>query len=810
MVASVASPLRGSLPIPRARLIGREEEIAAGRSFLLDDAVPLLTLTGPGGVGKTQMALAIAADVVAHFGDGAVFVDLAPLADPGLLAATVAATLAVTPGADERVTDAIVDHLRPSQMLLLLDNCEHLLAAVGELVSALLAGCPALQVLATSRAALRVRGEQVLPIPPLAAPRSGSDLHVVRAAPAAALFVERSRAVDPRFALTERNAEAVAEICQRLDGLPLAIELAAARSNLLSPAALLALLSQRLQVLGAAPRDAPARHQTMQDAIAWSYALLAPEEQACFRRLAVFAGGWTLEAAAAVAGLALQDALARLETLVEQSLVVRRDDAESLAPRFAMLETIRAFGLERLAESGEEEDARDRHAASYRGLIADLRLYIAYPGDRSWYSRVAPEEDNLRQALERFLERGDALALSELSSSLMVYWLSRTQLAEGRRWLELAIARDQDLPATMRARGREAAGLFIGYHGDLAAAAALLEEAVALARDHGDPALLRHALWSLGTVALLQRDFARAMAVQEEAERAARAVDPVNVPNAGRFVGAAICSQGIIARWSGDSATAMARFAEAEPFLRAPGGGWWLGMILGERGVVQLGAGNLHEATSTLVEAVAVSWAIRNDATLTRAFRGLAAVAACTDQPVVAARLLGAAETIDAITPYAVVAASRDEDIVAWCLAHLTDAFDATVLKTQQRAGASLTVEQAVALAREVATPVLGATRVAEIWQATQAPDPGSVPLPHPADLHLVSSPAMDDTGALLTVREREVLTFLCQRLTDLEIADRLYISPRTASAHVGRVIGKLGASNRREAAAIAARSGLV
>ena len=205
-----------------------------------------------------------------------VFVDLAPLADPGLVVTTVAAALGVTPGADQPVADAIVAHLRPAQLLLLLDNCEHLLAAVGDLVSALLARCPALQVLATSRAALHVRGEQVLPVPPLEVPRAGSALDVVRAAPAAALFVQRARAVDPRFALTEQNAGAVAEVCRRLDGLPLAIELAAARSNVLSPAALLALLSQRLRVLGTGPRDAPARHQTIQDAIAWSYDLLAP------------------------------------------------------------------------------------------------------------------------------------------------------------------------------------------------------------------------------------------------------------------------------------------------------------------------------------------------------------------------------------------------------------------------------------------------------------------------------------------------------------------------------------------------------
>jgi len=525
MVAPVASPLFGSLPTPRDRLIGRELERASARGFLIEDAVPLLTLTGPGGVGKTRLALAIAADVAAHFSDGVVFVDLAPLADPGLVVTTVAATLGVTPSVDRPVTDAIVAQLRSAQVLVLIDNCEHVLAAAGDLVSTLLAGCPALQALTTSRAALHVRGEQVLPVPPLQAPRSGSPLPIVRAAPAAALFVQRARAVDPHFALTEQNAGAVAEVCQRLDGLPLAIELAAARSNVLSPAALLALLSQRLQILGTGPRDAPARHQTIQAAIAWSYDLLAPDEQDLFRRLAVFSGGWTLQAAEYVAPpspLDLSDAL------VDQSLVVRGADADALSPRFTMLETIRAFGLECLSTSGEEDDTRDRHAAFFRGFIADLDLYHAVPGDRSWFSCVAPEEDNLRQTLERFLARGDAVALSELSSGLVVFWETRSQFGEGRRWLERAIARDQDLPACLRARGREAAGLFIGYHhGDDAVAAPLLEEALALARACDDPALLRHALFSSGMVALLQRDYARAMGLQANSAKESVSINSI-------------------------------------------------------------------------------------------------------------------------------------------------------------------------------------------------------------------------------------------------------------------------------------------
>ena len=802
-----ASWTLASLPRPRTRLIGREAECAAAHACLLDEATPLLTLTGPGGVGKTQLALAVAYDVGHAFAGGVTFVDLAPVTDPQVLTTTLAAVLDVKQGGHGDLTAGIIAYLRPLQLLLLVDNCEHLLSPVGHLVSALLAACPALQVLATSRAPLQIRGEHRLPVPPLAVPAQDVGLQVLRDAPAAILFEQRARAVEPRFALSEQNAAAVGHLCQRLDGLPLAIELAAARVNLLSPAALLALLSRRLHVLGTGPRDGPVRHHTLHDAIAWSHDLLGPEEQRAFRHLAVFVGGWTLEAASAVCALPLPEMVACLDALVNQSLVVRRSEPDAETPRFMMLETIRAFGLTCLDASGEDAEARGRHAAHFRDLIEALDLFYAFPGDESWLASIAPEEANFRQALEWFSARGDARSLSVLSGGLVPLWITRSQAAEGLRWLERALAGDQDLPAVLRSQCRETAGLFLLQLGNLAAAAPLVDEALDLARTCDDPRLVRHTLQTRGNLSLAQRDFAGAMAHHVESEQVARAI-AADYPNGVLYVGAQLCMQGLVAKQAGDSAMAQALIAAGIPSLRAPGGRRRLGMALGELGIIQVTHGEVNEAAAHLLESVALTWQTGYGRALLRSLRGVSAVAALTNQAATGARLMGAAEALSLRSPFYITQAAPDTDISAWTHGHLAEHLSALELNHAQRLGGELDVAQAIALARGVMGPVLGDARVQEIWHDSQAPNPGPAPDLPSKGFAVAEKPAAIQIR--LTRREREILVLLCQRRTNAEIAEQLFIGQRTVATHVANLLSKLGATNRREAAAIAVQWSLI
>ena len=455
------------------------------------------------------------------------FVPLSAIREPDLVLPTVAQALGVREGGDRPLAETLTATLYGRSLLLVLDNFEQVLGAA-PLVTELLGSRPRLTALVTIRVVLRVSGEHVVRVPPLALPDPADPTAVVGRAAAVRLFAERARAAEADFALDEETAGAVAAVCARLDGQPLAIELAAARVSVLSPRAMLARLETRLPLLTGGPRDHPARLRTMRDAIAWSHDLLTPDEQVLFRRLAVFAGGFTLQAAAAVAGdgdgpggaIVLDDVV----SLVDKSLVQRTSGADA-EPRFAMLETVREFALERLAASGEADEVASRHAAWCLKLAEGVRRGVPVPQPGSWQDRLAAEVGNVRAALGWALARGEPALGLRLTDALTWYWLGGGHVGEGRRWQERFLAAGGDVPPAVRARGLCLAGDLARAAGDDAAAVPLFEASLALARRSGDGGAIADALWSLGAVAADRGDLDRQVARFAEALALYRAAD---------------------------------------------------------------------------------------------------------------------------------------------------------------------------------------------------------------------------------------------------------------------------------------------
>jgi non-specific serine/threonine protein kinase len=762
-----------NLPSELSSFVGREKELPEVRRLLENNR--LLTLTGPGGCGKTRLALAVAQELVEDFEDGVWLVDLVPLADPSFVPQAVASTLGVRERPGRSLTETLSGYLASSRVLLVLDNCEHLVEACAELAETLLRSCSGLRVLATSREALAVAGEVARPVPSLSLPdlRRLPDTEGLSWYESARLFVERTVAVKPTFALTEQNAPAVARICYRLDGIPLAIELAAARTKVLSVEEISERLGDSFRLLAAGSRTATPRQRTLHATMDWSHELLGQRERVVFRRLSVFAGGFTLKAAESIcAGEELQrdEVLELLSQLVDKSLVVAQE--RDGAARYQLLETIRQYGWERLEEVGEAAQVRGQHAGYCLKLAEEAEPELKGEGQVAWLERLEQERDNLRAALRWLLGRGESEKAARLGWALWLFWWIRGHFAEGRRSMEQAASVEGSaaMPASARAKALYVEGTMACGQGDNRSAEVLLEESAALFRELGDGRGVGYALGSAAVVAITQERYERAIVYSEEATELFLEV--------GDKWGAAPMLGCSAVGWlnRGDHRRARSLAERGLALCRETGDKHGTSIaLLTLAGVAQ--AERDHERACALFEeGLTVSAELGNEADIVHCLEGLATVAGAEGRIVRAARLWGAAEAllekIEAVYTYvpdrsinrSQVAARSQIDEAAWGAAWAE--------------GRTLTSEQAIAYALE-----------------REAAPESAAPEAYPAGL---------------SARETEVLRLVAAGLTNAEVAKGLFLSTRTVDWHLGSIYRKLGIHSRAEATRFASERRLL